>query len=388
MLFISCGFTGKPSGIGRILSYIIKAISDYFDVYVLADFSINKDLEELFQKNGAKTLSGKTRGYSLKGLYEIFKVVKKVNPSCVVSNDRCSTIKTFLLSRFLNFKHVGIVHGVISLNRLYSRKFSRANYFLDGFMYGLYCKALKEAHKDIAVSMVVKKDLIYSCKLPSEKIEVIYNYVDTELFKPLSYNPAEIRGKLGLPTIPFTLLFCGRLELEKNPEFLIKVVLELSRKGYDVQGIFIGDGTLRNELETEVKKLRLEDKVFFIGLTKDLTGFYNACDLLLHPCSIESFGLVVAEAMACGRPVIGFNGGNLPYLIKDGETGFLVKPNDLNQTCEKIELYIRDKQMWYNHAKASRDFIVQNFSWMGFSNQYIDFFKTIAGKEVKSAVKV
>jgi glycosyltransferase involved in cell wall biosynthesis len=90
----------------------------------------------------------------------------------------------------------------------------------------------------------------------------------------------------------------------------------------------VGDGALRGELEAEVERLGLEKKIHFLGWRQDARAIMSALDVLLAPSLWEGFGLVFLEAMAYGVPVISTKVSAIPEVVIDGETGWLILPQD------------------------------------------------------------
>jgi glycosyltransferase involved in cell wall biosynthesis len=99
---------------------------------------------------------------------------------------------------------------------------------------------------------------------------------------------------------------------------------------------------------------------------------YNNCDVIIHPSLADGFGLVVLQAMACGKIVICTDTTGASYLIKNGKNGFLVPPNSPNKIAEIINFLIENpkkkKEIENNILKE-----VKNFTWNNYSNQYLKF---------------
>lgn len=110
---------------------------------------------------------------------------------------------------------------------------------------------------------------------------------------------------------------------------------------------------------------------------KDLVNAYQTADALLFPSRLEGFGLVVAEAMACGLPVITSNCSALSELVVHEKTGFLCPPNDVNAFVNAANTLANDKELWSNMQYASRARIIEQFSEIKMINQYIELYKEV-----------
>lgn len=150
-----------------------------------------------------------------------------------------------------------------------------------------------------------------SYKIATEKIHVISNYVDTNLFKPLM-----IEKK------PRSICFVGRLEPQKNLMNLVEAV-----QGTNAHLVFYGEGSLRNELEQHAQELNVRANFRGKIANDELPAALNACELFILPSLYEGNPKVLLEAMACGLPVIGTNVEGIREIIEDGENGILCEPS-------------------------------------------------------------
>ncbi|WP_225370594.1 glycosyltransferase [Methanobrevibacter arboriphilus] len=107
--------------------------------------------------------------------------------------------------------------------------------------------------------------------------------------------------------------------------------------------VVVGDGPLLNSLKEKVKIENVED-VIFTGARNDVANVIQSSDLLILPSYSESFGLVLIEALACGKPVIGSNVGGIKEIITD-DVGLLVEPTDSMGLANSIDLILSDKEL-------------------------------------------
>lgn len=180
---------------------------------------------------------------------------------------------------------------------------------------------------------------------------VIPEGVNDAEFRPDADAAAAFRARHGLGDAPF-LLAVGALTREKRGEFLIDAV-----RGVDDAPLllFCGEGPMRESLA--VYAARLGVKVRFIGLfpRDELRGAYNAAAMLVHACRVETFGLVVLEAMACGCPVVGVRAGGLLEVVgTDGDAGLLADPDDPADMARAIERVLHDSRLSARLGAAAR----------------------------------
>lgn len=145
----------------------------------------------------------------------------------------------------------------------------------------------------------------------------IYNGINVELFSPSS-------GEEGA-TGEFVWITVGSLEKRKDHQTLLEAVTVLKDE-YDNFTLWIlGDGNLRQNLKRKAAHLGIEDHVEFKGKVYDVPKFLNRADAFVLSSRWEGFGLVVAEAMACGLPVVSTDAGGTSEIVIDGDTGMLVE---------------------------------------------------------------
>ena len=185
------------------------------------------------------------------------------------------------------------------------------------------------------------------------------------------------------------ILFVGRIEERKGLIYLLKAYKILTKKFSNLRLIIVGEGELKENCQEYVKENKLKNVVFegeVIG--KKLPPYYRTCDIFVSPAIFgESFGLVLLEAMACGKPVVAFaNLGYKQFLKgKKGEK-FLVKPKDYQALAKKIEVLIKNKKL--RKEVGGRGWKeAQNYSWSKVADQVLDFYK-LCQKKKKKKVKI
>lgn len=158
----------------------------------------------------------------------------------------------------------------------------------------------------------------------------------------LKFSPPEngarprIRGELGVPEEAPLVGTVGRLYPQKGQVYLLRAMAEVVKEVEGVRLLIVGDGPLRGELEAEARQLGIASRVVFAGLRRDVPAILSAIDLFTLPSLWEGFGLVLLEAMAASKPVIGTRVGSLPEVISENETGLLVPPSDPGSLARAI----------------------------------------------------
>ena len=226
----------------------------------------------------------------------------------------------------------------------------------------------------IAQSEEIKESFISGGKVKPEMISVISEGVDVQLFNP-NVNTDEIKAEYGL-TGKVVVLFVGRLSRTKGIEYLIRAtnILVNDWDYRDIIFLLVGPDVVREAIDQPIDmegllrfmdKNQLRQNVVFLGgfPHEELRKFYAACDIFILPSVVDIFGLVVTEALASGRPVVGTRVGAIPAQIKDGWNGFLIDPGDELQIAEKIKYLVDNPEERTRMGANGRRYAEQEFDW-------------------------
>jgi len=190
------------------------------------------------------------------------------------------------------------------------------------------------------------------------KIEVVPNVVDTEYFTP---PPLQRDGR------PFRILTVALLTPVKGIDILLKAFAQAFDRRENVLLEIGGDGTQRKELEDLTAKLQIENQVRFLGMLsrEQVREAMWMSNIFVLPSYVETFGVVLIEAMATGLPVIATRCGG-PEDIVEPETGWLIKPGDI----EELAAALKYTYMNYHEIKRQQSYI-RNYAVNHFSGETI-----------------
>jgi L-malate glycosyltransferase len=145
---------------------------------------------------------------------------------------------------------------------------------------------------------------------------------------------------------------------EKGIDVLLRAMKQVFASGSDVHLIVVGEGPKRSEYEALACQLGIADRVIFTGSISQPTqaGVFDAADICCQMSQWEeAFGLVIAEAMAAGRPVVASRVGGVPELVANGETGFLVDRRDEKEAASRILELVQDRTLRTRMGAAGRE---------------------------------
>jgi glycosyltransferase involved in cell wall biosynthesis len=197
-----------------------------------------------------------------------------------------------------------------------------------------------------------------------QRSHVVSNGIDTEEFKIIPVGDFHKRFKL--PEDRIKLLFVGRLFPEKSIDTLIKSIPHVLKEHSDIHLMIVGGGHLESKLKKMVSDLKIDKHVTFLGLVseEDKIFAYNASDIFILPSLAELEGMVVLEAMSCGKPIIIGDSQMSASRFFVNENGFLFKSKNPIDLSEKILTLIKDnnlrEKMGKKSLEKSKDYDINN----------------------------
>jgi UDP-glucose:(heptosyl)LPS alpha-1,3-glucosyltransferase len=196
--------------------------------------------------------------------------------------------------------------------------------------------------KIIAISDMVKEDLMRWYPIPEERIAVVYNGVDIEHFHPRNRQyREEIRRRHGIGGEDRVLLFVSNNFRMKGLGFLIKALADVRKGGPPPFKLLILGRDRQGPYLHLAREIGISGEVVFAGSTGEPEKYYGAADLLIHPTFYDACSLTVLEALASGLPVITTHSNGASGLITQGQEGFIISdPRDGQALVEKITFFL------------------------------------------------
>ena len=206
-----------------------------------------------------------------------------------------------------------------------------------------------------------------SALFKSNNIKVIPNLIDTNSFKPIDKQVA--REILNLPKDKQIILFGangGKSDKYKGWDYLVSAISQIERDDIII-ALFGG-----NISEDDQKQLKYP--IYSFGYLHDEYStmlLYNAADIFVMPSLAENFPNTILESLACGTPVVGFNVGGIPDLIKHQQTGYLVQYKDSNDLTTGINWILNHKDFF--HKDKLHNYITEKYSYLKIISQHKDY---------------
>src|SRR5205809_1782069 len=202
--------------------------------------------------------------------------------------------------------------------------------------------------------------LCQRCPDSAAKIYRVYNGIDLELF------PNRLTSAPN--TVP-RIISVGRLVAFKGFDYLIDACAELARRGLDFTCEIIGDGPVRDDLQTKIDMLNLSPRVNLLGSLSQgavleklqATDIFALASVMDRQGASDIFPTVIIEAMAAARPVVSTRLAGIPESIVHGETGLLVPPGDTMALAQALEQLIQNPELQARYGRAGRARVEQHF---------------------------
>jgi len=232
--------------------------------------------------------------------------------------------------------------------------------------------SIEESDGVTTVSRFLKEKTLTNYNIEKD-IEVIYNFIDIEKFKP---EQSDMFRKHIAPNGEKILVHTSNFRIVKRVTDTIRV-LEKVKKEVPAKLVLVGDGPDRSECERLARELDIHKDVVFLGKQDGLTEILNAADIFLMPSQSESFGLSALEAMACGVPVVSSSVGGLPELNIHNETGYIAEIGDIDRMAKYAVELLTNEKRYKSFSKNSRERAVNNFDKNLIVPKYVDYYEKI-----------
>jgi glycosyltransferase involved in cell wall biosynthesis len=229
----------------------------------------------------------------------------------------------------------------------------------------------------ITVSQSSARDTKLFFKVPADKIRVVYNGIDTEIYNA---NEEATQSRDGLIMVANTddrkkgvLYLLQALQLLREDGIKLTIVDDAARHSSYVEDV----GPLPSYGSKLVRKLNLDGMVHFTGrlAREELAKRYSAAAIAVVPSLYEGFGLPAAEAMACGTPVIATTGGALPEVV--GDAGMLVPPANADALAGAIRQLLNDRQAQQQMSEAGKKRVREQFNWEQAARKTLEVYQEV-----------
>ena len=324
------------------------------DVIAVSLYSENTAITDRLDKKGVRIeYLDKKPGFDASVIIKLVHLFKKEKPDVVHTHIYAS--KYALPAAAI----VGVKKKIHTVHSMAQKEQGSLGKKVNTFLYR-HCGVVP-----VALSSEVKKSIGEVYGLQESIIPVVYNGID--LSKCIRKNDYEANGV-------FTIVHVGRFMKVKNHKTLIRAFAKKTKKKESIRLQLLGEGELLDEMKDYAEKLKVADKVEFLGLQSNVYPYLNKADVFCLPSEYEGVPMTLIEAMGTGLPIVASNVGGIPDMLVNGENALLVEPNyvAVEKAIEKlyndVEFRIR-----LGNAAALRS---EEFSAKVMASSYIKIYRS------------
>lgn len=232
-----------------------------------------------------------------------------------------------------------------------------------------------ESARTICCSKYMQDQITSIFELPTDKVDVIPNGIDTESFR--KDRGADLYRKRFVPPGNKLVFFVGRLVYEKGVQTVIEAMPVILEKIPNVTFVISGTGPHMNQLKQLVKEKGLEKNVIFTGHldSEALGAFYRSADLTVVPSLYEPFGMVVLESMAMGTPTIVADTGGLSEIVVHEETGLKFEPGNPESLAQAMLKILTDVELAARLTEDAFSFLGDRYNWKRIARRTLEVYR-------------
>jgi L-malate glycosyltransferase len=218
--------------------------------------------------------------------------------------------------------------------------------------------------------------LLETHHLKVQKTTLIYNGVVEN--KPDVTRMAQLTEQFALnSTTQIIIGTAARLSEAKGLRYLILAVAQLIDRYPEIRLVIAGEGELEAELRQLVLELKVSQHVVFAGYVADLHNLLSLIQIFVLPSIQEPFGLVCAEAMSLGKPIIGTNVGGIPEQVVQGVTGLIVPPGDPTALADSIDRLLSNPLLLASYGQQGYERYQEKFALAGMLRDTVDVYEKV-----------
>ena len=334
-------------------------------------------IAEQIQKRGIRTYClGMRNGLDLLNATKLIRVIRQGDYDIIHSHGS-QLLLSLMIALARPFVTILTEHGSIMVKEQGRKKLER--YFHIWMSRYVDCYT--------AVSQAIKQMLMAKHHVSSGKIRVIYNATDLDRFCPLAVSLIEQRKKLEIPSDSAVIGTVSRLVPEHGIDHFILAASRILKHYPSCLFMIVGNGEIRSELEEQTKKLRISDKVIFLGKREDVPELLSVMDVFVVPSVREALSVAAIEAMAMEKPIVAYAVGGIPEVVVHKETGLLIERRAPELLAEGIVSLLKDRDERIKMSKAGRKRVTEHFNIQKIAKQYMNLYLRMFDQRVVSQNK-
>ncbi len=294
----------------------------------------------------------------LRALYQIYRIIKKEKYDIMHTHTSKAGFLGRIAARLGGVTH--IIHGVhtIPFYDVLQPQYNRFFLSLERF-------AARFTNLFIAVGEELKSQYIREGVGSPEQYHIVYSGMDLESFEMARQMSEEerraLRSDFGFGNGDTVVGIVSRLEPGKGFNFFSSIVEKVVHASPEVKFLVVGDGSLRGSLEREVKAKNLQNNIVFAGQREDVARVIALFDIAIFTSLLEGLPRTVVQYVLLGKPIVTFEVGGIREVISDGEQGYIVSQNNIDEFVEKVVYLLNNPAVAEQMRQNGKDF--PRFQW-------------------------
>lgn len=289
-----------------------------------------------------------------KNIKRLMKIAKNQQVDIIHARSRAPAWSAWYAARKSNIHFVTTFHGTYGHSNWFKRR---------------YNAVMTKGDRIIAISNFIAGHILKIYGIPSTKLRVIPRGIDIEKFSANTVSQ-ERRIKLAnqwrLPDDKSIIILPGRLTRWKGHTVFIKAIKKIGQKNFQclIVGSDLDREDYKRELERQIENENMQDCIHVVGHCDDMPAAYMLTDIVISASTDpEAFGRIMVEGQSLGRLVIGTNHGGSTETVLEGQSGWLVRPNDPESLAETLKLVLNlSKQQRERITHTARKHVEENYS--------------------------
>ncbi len=215
---------------------------------------------------------------------------------------------------------------------------------------------------------------------PITKFVTVYSGMDVKRYSSYSDEVEKkiFRNRLGIEDDELVFVKVARLFELKGHEYIIRAAEHIIPKEKKVKFLFVGDGILRDELQNQIEKKGLSEYFVFTGLVppNEVQKYIYMSDVVVHTSLREGLARVIPQGFLAGKPVISFDIDGAWELVKNNETGFLIRPGDVKGLVKAMLECVRKPERVKEMARLGREICIKRYPWQKMGKDIVEVYKS------------
>jgi glycosyltransferase involved in cell wall biosynthesis len=307
------------------------------------------------------------------GIFSTFTAIRKIFSSeydIVHIHSRFNGYFVCLLNKYLKkFKIVYTLHNSGPWLCKYESKFEELMQKIAFILFDLF--VIKNSDNTIVLSEKLRNDLLWRWGIDPEKMEVIYNGVDSSTYRREYPFCDETLSKFDIAK--GYILFVGQLHPRKGLFYLLEAMKDL-----DYPCVIVGDGPQREALRNFIEKNDMNNVKLTGSVTRrELICFYKKAEFFVLPSTAEALPLTILESMSAGLPLITTDVGAIPEIIDNGSNGLIVKPYNPEALKNAINKMMNNKELLKSMSENNKEKAIKEFDWSSVIKKIVNLYQRV-----------